>query len=78
MKLYQDLEDHGYEQVPTGSNHSNDQNFELTVGHCSKVIDPSRLFGFMMAPWRVVLGPCTGHHKEAIAQVSRAKKKYYP
>jgi len=55
VKLYNDLETYGYEQVPTGSNHSNAENFELTVDYCKKVIDPSRLFGFMMAPWRPTL-----------------------
>lgn len=78
VKLYNDLEKYGYDQIPTGSNHSNDQNFELTVEYCKKAIDPSRLFGFMTAPWRPTLPPCLETHKKAIAQVSNAKKKFYP
>ncbi len=78
VKLYNDLEEHGYDQIPTGSNHSNDQNFGLTVDYCKNVIDPSRLQGFMTAPWRPTLPPCLDYHKEAITQVSRAKMKYYP
>ena len=76
VKLYNDLEEHGYDQLPTGSNHSNDQNFGATVDYCKKVIDPSRLYGFMTAPWRPTLAPCLECHKEAIAQVARAKKAY--
>jgi len=50
VKFYNDLEAYGYDQVPTGSNHSYEQNMEATVDYCKKVIDPSRLYGFMTAP----------------------------
>jgi hypothetical protein len=75
VKLYNDLEAYGYDQVPTGSNHSVAGNFESTVDYCKKVVDPSRLYGFMTAPWRPTLAPCLERHKEAIAQVARAMKK---
>jgi hypothetical protein len=74
--LYNDLEEHGYDQVPTGSNHSNEVNMEATVDYCKKVIDPSRLFGFMTAPWRPTLPECLDRHKEAIAQMERSIKNY--
>ena len=76
VKLYNDLEEHGYDQVPTGSNHSNDVNMEATVDYCKKIIDPSRLYGFMTAPWRPTLRPCLDKHMEAIAQIGRARKKF--
>ena len=76
VKLYNDLEEHGFDQIPTGSNHSNEVNMEETVKYGKKVIDPSRLYGFMTAPWRPTLAPCLDRHKEAIAQVSRAMKNY--
>jgi hypothetical protein len=76
VKLYNDLEAHGYDQVPTGSNHSNAENFGLTVDYCKKIIDPGRLYGFMTAPWRPTLMPCLDRHKEAIDQVAKALKKY--
>ncbi|MBK7711341.1 MAG: Tat pathway signal protein [Bacteroidales bacterium] len=75
IKLYDDLEKYGYDQVPTGSNHSVAENFESTVDYCKKVIDPARLYGFMTAPWRPTLSPCQDRHKEAISQVARAIKK---
>ncbi|HBE41779.1 MAG TPA: hypothetical protein DDW27_11355, partial [Bacteroidales bacterium] len=78
VKLYDDLEKYGYDQVPTGSNHSVPENFELTVDYCKKAIDPSRLYGFMTAPWRPTLAPCLERHKEAIGQVAKAMKKNYP
>ncbi len=76
VKLYNDLENYGFDQIPTGSNHSNDQNMEATVDYCKKVIDPSRLYGFMTAPWRPTLAPCLDRHISAISQVGRAIKKF--
>jgi hypothetical protein len=76
VKLYNDLEKYGYDQVPTGSNHSVPENFESTVDYCKKIIDPTRLSGFMTAPWRPTLAPCLDRHKEAIGQVARAMKKF--
>ncbi len=76
LKLYNDLEAHGYDQLPTGSNYSNAENFGLTVDYCKKIIDPVRLYGFMIAPWIPTLLPCIERHKEAIDQVAEALKKY--
>jgi len=75
IKLYNDLEAAGYDQIPTGSNHSNDQSMEGTVEYCKEVIDPSRLLGFMTAPWRPTLASCLERHKKAIDQVERSMKK---
>mgnify|MGYP002408904384 FL=1 len=76
VKLYNDLEENGFDQIPTGSNHSNDINMEATVDYGNKVIDQSRLYGFMTAPWRPTLAPCLDRHKQAIAQIERAIKNY--
>ncbi|MDD4145456.1 MAG: hypothetical protein PHN68_12560, partial [Prolixibacteraceae bacterium] len=76
VKLYNDLEEYGYDQVPTGSNHSNEVNMEATVDYCKKVVDPSRLLGFMTAPWRPTLSQCLDRHKEAIAEMGRAIRNY--
>lgn len=73
VRLYDQLEAHGYDQVPTGSNHSNDINFGKTVEYCSKVISPDRLKGFMQTVWRPTLTPCLSRHLEAIGQVANAK-----
>ena len=76
LKLYDDLEKHGFDQIPTGSNHSNDVNMEATVDYCKKVIDPSRLLGFMTAPWRPTLAACHDVHMEAIHQIGRCMKNF--
>ena len=76
VKLYYDLEKHGYDQVPTGSNHYINENMEATVENCAKFIDPSRLLGFMQSPWRPTLPACMKEHKNAIDQLGRAIQKY--
>jgi len=72
VRLYDQLEAHGFDQVPTGSNHSNNINFEKTVEYCSKVINADRLKGFMQTVWRPTLTPCFERHCEAIEQVAKA------
>lgn len=76
VKFYDELDKHGYDQVPTGSNHSHPDNFGLTVEYCRQRIDPSRLYGFLTAPWRPTLSPCLERHREAIGQVDAAMKSY--
>ena len=75
VKAYLELEEKGYDQVPTGSNHSNDENFGLTVRYLKKRIPPERLKGFMNAPWRPTLPECRKELKDAVKLSSRAKRE---
>lgn len=77
VKFYNTLDERGYDQIPTGSNHSNDTNMELTVEYCKGAIDASRLKGFMTAPWRPTLAPCLDTHRAAVDQLYSAKKRFY-
>jgi hypothetical protein len=77
VKFYNDLEAHGYDQVPTGSNWSCDTNMESTMYYCKTNIDPSRLLGFMTAPWLPTLEICFERQLEAITQIENAKNKFY-
>lgn len=72
VDAYRKLEAHGFDQIPTGSNHSHDENMELTVDFCRKNIAPERLLGFMTAPWRRTVETSRDHHVAAIEQVARA------
>ena len=76
VKLYYDLETHGYDQVPTGSNWRNNVNMEATVDSCKDFIGPSRLAGFMLAPWLPTMASCLDMQKDAINQMGRAIKKF--
>jgi len=76
VKAYLDLEAHGYDQVPTGSNWSFDVNFGRTVGCCRARIAPQRLLGFLQTIWKPTLEPCRERHLQAIDQVRRAKEDW--
>ena len=76
VKAYHDLEEHGYDQIPTGSNWSNNVNFEKTVAYCADVIKPPRLLGFLTAPWKPTLEECRDHHLRAVEQVGRAIQSF--
>jgi len=69
VKAYNMLEEHGYDQIPTASNHSHKENFSLTVDYCKKYIQPRHLFGFLQTPWRPTIEEFRQHHMEAIDQV---------
>lgn len=69
VQAYNKLDDHGYDQIPTASNHSHKENFGLTVDYCKKNIKSGRLFGFLQTPWRPTLEEFRQHHLEAIKEV---------
>ena len=52
VRGYVQLERYGYDQIPTGSNWSCDENMQLTVDFCRRHIAPERLKGFMTASWK--------------------------
>jgi hypothetical protein len=72
VKTYNDLEAHGYDQVPTLSNWTNSDNIEGTVRYCKEHIDPQRLKGFLLAPWRPTLAETRDRHLDAIEHFAKA------
>jgi hypothetical protein len=73
---YDDLEAHGYDQVPTGSNWTVPDNMRLTVEHCQKAIAPEHLNGFLMSVWKPTLEICRKRHEEAIQCLAQAKMAF--
>jgi hypothetical protein len=72
VKTYADLDAAGFHQVPTGSNHSNPENFVMTVRYGAGSISPERLLGFLQTPWKPTLETQRDHHLAAIGQVRTA------
>lgn len=70
VRTYDQLEEHGFDQVPTASNWDNDVNFKKTVNYCKQVISPERLKGFMHTTWSPTLTSCLSKHLDVIQQVS--------
>ena len=69
VRAYLDLDQAGFDQVPTGSNWSTDENFKGTVAFCSRHLTPARLKGFLMAPWFFTLKEWQDKNLQAIDQV---------
>jgi hypothetical protein len=69
VDAYRKLEEHGFDQIPTGSNWDFDGNFQSTVEYCSKVIAPERLLGFMNTTWQPTLEFQRETHEKAIQEV---------
>jgi hypothetical protein len=69
VQAYLDLDKAGFDQIPTGSNWSNDVNFKGTVEFCKKNLTPAHLKGFLMAPWFFTLPEWQTKNLQAIAQV---------
>jgi len=77
-RAYTELEAAGFDQVPTGSNHSGPRNFGMTVEFGLGSIAPERLLGFLQTPWKPTLEVFRGHHLAAIAQVGEARRRNIP
>lgn len=75
-RLYSQLDQHGYDQILTGSNWSSPKNFGLLVEHCRKKIAPDRLNGFLQTSWMPTLEKFRQRHIEAIDLVATAVKTY--
>jgi len=73
IKAYLDLDQHGYDQIPTGSNWTNSLNFGLTVKHCQSHLNRQRLIGFLQTVWMPMLETHRRRFLEAIQQVRTAR-----
>ena len=77
VKFYLDLKEAGYDQIPTGSNWSNDENFDLTVKFGKENLDPEHLLGYLQTPWKFTEPDSHQHNVRSLEQVGAAKAKYY-
>ena len=75
-RAYRDLEAHGFDQVPTGSNWSDPANFRLTAEYCREHIAPSRLKGLMQTVWKPTLEECRERHWQALDLVEQTRAKW--
>jgi hypothetical protein len=71
-KAYLDLEAHGYDQMPTGSNWIVPENLPRTVAFCREHVAPSRLLGFLQTVWKPTLESCRAEHMQALDAMARA------
>ncbi len=77
VKAYLELDEYGFDQIPTGSNWSCDTNFDGTVEFAKSRLNPERLLGFLQTVWHPTTENYRLKHFGAIDQLAQAKKKYY-
>ncbi len=70
------LDQHGFDQIPTGSNWDFEDNFESVTKYCKRHIDSERLLGFMQTIWRPCLPDCLAAHNEALDLAAKAIAGY--
>ncbi|MBI5093994.1 MAG: Tat pathway signal protein [Candidatus Hydrogenedentes bacterium] len=73
VQTYRDLDQHGYDQIPTGSNWTFPESFGKTVDYCRKNVSAGHLLGFMQTSWKPTLEACRKRHVESIEQVKAAR-----
>ncbi len=71
VESYEWLDKAGFDQMPTGSNWSCDENFPGTVAFCDAKCDASRIKGYLMAPWTRTLASHEKKSMEAIEIMGR-------
>ena len=73
VQAFCELDAHGYNQIPTGSNWADSGNFEKLVTFCTKHIAPQHLLGFMQTAWKPITEEFRDVQLDAIEKVARAR-----
>jgi hypothetical protein len=76
VSAYDTLEQNSFDQIPTGSNHSNTVNFGRTVAYCRDRISPERLMGFLMTVWRPPTEKFRDQHIEALGILAKEQQQW--
>jgi hypothetical protein len=77
VKAYLTLEAHGYDQVPTGSYHTENQgSIGNTVKFCAERIADERLLGFMQTFWKPTIEEYRNRILKGIDLAGLARKKF--
>jgi len=71
VRVYHDLDAHGYDQIPSASNYRTVENFQMTVDYCTRHLAPERLLGFMQTVWQPTLEECRQRHMQAVEMVGQ-------
>ena len=72
VQAYVDLDQKGYEQIPTISNWETPDNISGTIDFCRKNLSKERLKGFLLTPWKPTLEAARERHLDAIAQFAKS------
>ena len=75
VRAYDLLDQHGYDQIATGSSWSRADNIELTTRYCKQAIRPQYLKGFLQTSWQATIPQYQYVHLAAIDLMGYAKER---
>ena len=75
LQTFNDLDELGYDQVPTTSTYSSQKTPQSLLTYCKEVISPSHLLGFATAPWQEIYPENEFALKNDILTLYTAKKR---
>ena len=73
IRAYDQLEAHGYDQIPAGSTWVAPDNLSKTVQYCDEAIAAERLKGYLQTPWKPTIENWRQRHEQAIELVAQAR-----
>jgi hypothetical protein len=76
LSLFQCLDEHGFDQVPTGSTFSHKDNFEKLTKYCVENLSSDRLLGMMQSTWERI-DPAWMHVQDLSVETIRRAKQWY-
>ena len=78
VQAYFDLQERGFDQIPTASIWKYRENFSDLAAFCRKRLSPDHLLGFLQTPWQPTKPEFLDDHMKAIDVVAEAMKECRP
>ena len=76
IRTYDFLEEHGYDQIPTGALWSCIDNMEFVTKYCKNAVSAAHLKGFLQTSWKAAEPKYKNLHKAALDLLGNAKKNF--
>ena len=76
LKGYEDLDKHGFDQVPTGSNWGAKDNFVKLTKYCAEKFNPDLQLGMMQTAWERITEPWMPQINHSVDMLREAREWY--
>ena len=76
LKGYEDLDKHGFDQVPTGSNWGARDNFVKLTKYCAEKFNPDLQLGMMQTAWERITEPWMPQINHSVDMLREAREWY--
>lgn len=76
LKGFEDLDKHGFEQVPTGSNWGARDNFVKLTKYCAEKLNPDLQLGMLQTAWERITEPWMSQINQSVDMLREARQWY--